>query len=199
MKKQFTKKEKQQFVAMGLMALIGVIYGIWTLVVVPMRKTASQRAKTFAALVKKNAKAEEAVAAVAADEERIEAINAEISRIREEYAIRPILGSSYQLGLRARLEPLANATGFTVLALLVKDPASMPRKRPGAPFSLCVAEIRGSASYRQTRDFLAAIEADNPYIHVSSLTLAANPKSVRSHRVIIRLECISAPVKVKSL
>jgi len=199
MKKQFTQKEKQQIGVMALMAVIGLCYGVWTLAVVPMRKAASQRTKAIAALIKKNATATAAVAAITADTERIAMIKAEINQIRDAYAIRPILGSSYQLGLRARLEPLAHVTGFTIQAILVQNPESMPRKRPGAPFSLCVAEIRGVASYLQLRDFIAAIEADNPYVHVSSLTIASVSGNVRRHRVILRIECISAPAGESSL
>lgn len=199
MKRHFTKKEQLQLGLMVLMALSALIYGTWTLAVVPLRKATSQRARTIAALARKNAEAEAAVAAIAANEARIEVINAKIGRIRETYAIRPILGSSYQLGLRGRIDPLAHATGFTVQAMIVQNPGALPRKRPGAPFSLCVAEIRGIASYVQIRDFLAAIEADNPYIHVSSLTIAATPGNVRRHRVTLRLECISAPAEESRL
>jgi hypothetical protein len=107
--------------------------------------------------------------------------------------------ASYQLGLRPRLDPLATATGFDVTGLTVQDPVPLPWNRPDSPLSRCMADIVGVASYQQTRDFLAAIEADNPYIYVTGLTLSANPEDVRRHRVTIRIECLSASTTITPL
>jgi hypothetical protein len=101
--------------------------------------------------------------------------------------------------LRPRFDPLAAASGFEVQSMTVQDPVPLPWNRPGAPLSRCTADIIGLASYQQIRDFLAAIEADNPYIYVTSLTLSANPGDVRRHRVTIRLECLSAPTEITPL
>jgi hypothetical protein len=203
MKKSFTPKEKQQLAVLGALVAIACLYGLWTLAFIPMRKAGSERVAQCAEMAKKNAQAQKAVAEIPAHEARIQTLDATLKHIAEAYAIRPILrpilGSSYQLGLRPRLDPLATATGFDVTGLTVQDPVPLPWDRPDSPLSRCVADIVGVASYQQTRDFLAAIEADNPYIYVTGLTLSANPGDVRRHRVTIRLECLSAPTQITPL
>ncbi len=199
MKKHFTKKEQQQLAIICALVFVASIYGVWALLVVPMKKASRMRTVTFEELVKKNTRAQTAVNVIPADEARLAAINDTLDQVASTYAIRPILGSSYQLGLRARLDPLAQAVGFTLQAIVVQEPSPMPRKRPGTPFSLCTAEIRGMGSYEQVRDFIAAVETDNPYIHVAGLTVMANAANPRHHRITLRIECLSAPIDPKRL
>jgi hypothetical protein len=199
MSKKFTPKEKQQLAVVIALVVLAVIYGLWALAFVPMRKAGSARAAKCAEMVKTNALAQKAVSEIPAHEARIQTLNATLTHIADAYAIRPTLGSSYQLGLRPRLDPLAAATGFDMQSLTVQDPVPLPWNRSGTPHSRCTADIIGSASYQQTRDFLAAIEADNPYVYVTGLTIAASPDDVRRHRVTIRIECISAPAEITPL
>jgi hypothetical protein len=199
MKKPFTPKEKQQLAVIGALVALAVIYGLWALAFVPMRKVGKERAAKCVEMVKTNALAQKAVAEIPAHEARIQTLNATLKQIAETYAIRPTLGSSYQLGLRPRLDPLAAATGFDVQSLAVQEPVPLPWNRPGSPLSRCTADIIGSASYQQVRDFLAAIETDNPYVYVTGLTISADPGDVRRHRVTIRIECISAPAEITPL
>ncbi|MBM4163347.1 MAG: hypothetical protein FJ222_02750 [Lentisphaerae bacterium] len=199
MNKSFTPKEKQQLAVIGALVAVAVIYGLWALAFVPMRKDANEQAAKCAEMVKTNALAQQAVAEIPAHEARIQTLNATLRHIAETYALRPALGASYQLGMRPRFDPLAAASGFEVQSMTVQDPVPLPWNRPGAPLSRCSADIVGSASYQQIRDFLAAIEADNPYVYVTGLTLSANPGDVRRHRVTIRIECISAPTEITPL
>jgi len=199
MSKKFTPKEKQQLAVVIALVALSVIYGLWALAFVPMRKAGSERAAKCAEMVKTNALAQKAVSEIPASEARIQTLNATLMHIAETYAIRPTLGSSYQLGVRPRIDPLAAATGFEVQSLTVQEPVPLPWNRPGAPHARCTADIIGSASYQQIRDFIAAIEADNPYIYVIGLTLSANPEDVRRHCVTIRIECISAPTEITPL
>ncbi len=197
MKKHFTKKEQQQLALICVLVVVGAVYGVWALVIVPMKKASRRRVVKLEELVKQNTRAQTAVNAIAADEAHLAAINEQLEKVADTYAVRPILGSSYQLGLRARLDPLAQATGFSLLAMVVQEPLPMPRKRPGAPFSLCTADIRGLGSYEQVRDFIAAVEADNPYVHISGLTITAHATNPKRHRVTLRIECLSAPLEPK--
>ena len=195
MKKLFLKKEAQQLAAVVLVAGIALVYGIWTFAVVPMRRAAHNRSAKYADLAGRNLKAQEAVAAIPDHEAALAAMNADLDRIVRDYATRPVLGSSYQLGLRQRLDPLAQKAAFTLQSLAVQNPEPLPRRRPEAPLSLCTADIRGLGSYEQIRDFIAYIESDNPYIHVAGLTINTHPSDPKRHRVALRLECVSAPAE----
>lgn len=199
MKTQFTKKELGTFVVLGAIGCTILIYGLWTLVITPLQVERRKHAAKHAELAQKNVRAREAIGTITAHEKRLATLNEEIAQIAKDYAVRPILGSSYQLGLRARLDPLARKSAFNLRDVTVQNPEPMPRNRPNAPFTLCTAEARGTGSFTQIRDFIALLEYHNPYMHIAGLTVTADPTNPKHHRIAIRIECISAPVTFNTL
>ena len=199
MKRHFSKKETQQLAVIALFVGVALTYGLWRFAAVPMRKAAHERAAKYTKIVAKNQAAQEAVSAIPDHEATLAAINEDLVRITRDYAVRPVLGSSYHLGLRQRLDPLARQALFNIQSLTVKNPGPLPWRRPGTPLSLCTADIRGTGSFEQIRDFIAFIETENPYMHIAGLTVKAQPSAPKRHHVTIRLECISAPTELKLL
>lgn len=199
MSKHFSKKKTQQLILIVLLVASALIYGLWTLAFVPMRKTARERAVKYADLIAKNKKAQTAVSAVPGHEAALATLNETLDQIIRDYAIRPLLGSSYQLGLRQRLDPLAKKASFTIQEVSVQTPEPLPQRRPDAPLFLCIADIRGLGSYQQIRDFIAYVETDNPYFHIAGLNISVQAKDPKRHRVTLRLEGISAPTDPQSL
>ncbi|NLL84358.1 MAG: hypothetical protein GX230_08990 [Lentisphaerae bacterium] len=199
MKKQLSKKEMQQLVVIGLLVGVIIIYCLWTFAVVPMLDSAKKRRNSIAELQAKNQKTQRAISAVPKIEAEIDEMNAELAHIMDKYAVRPVLGSSYQLGVRQKIDPIALKAGFTVQKITARDPVPLPHKREGAPLSMCFAEVQGVGSYSEVREFLARLERDNPYMRVASLSIKANPHDVRRHNVLFGLECLSAPVNPNKL
>jgi len=200
MKKKFTKKEMQQLAVVALLVGGGIVYGFWVLFITPLKETAKTRAVKLDALATQNRQAHAAISAVREHEEKLATMNLELRQLTEQHAVRPILGSSYQLGMRQRFDPLAAKTKFTIQSINALQPEPLPWGRPDAPLSLCVADIRGIGSYQQIRDFVATVESENPLIHLSSLTISADlGNDPTRHRAAFRFDCISAPAQLEGL
>ena len=199
MKKQFSKKEMQQFVMIAVLVAVIVVYCIWSFAITPLVDAQKKRRSQLVELSAKNQKTQAAINAIPSLESDLLSMNETLKSVVDLYAVRPVLGSSYQLGVRQKIDPIAKKASFSIKSVTARDTVPMPHNRANAPFSTCAVEISGQGSYTEIRDFLAYIEIDNPYIFVRGFTIGINSADVKRHNVTLRLECLSAPTSPKQL
>jgi len=171
------KQERTKVLVLVAIGGIAVIFGIIQGVINPMRTYKQEQANRLIELGDQIEKAKRAINRASSDEERnIEAVT-RIKEISDKYILHPVLGN-FLLGPTRILERNASSVGITldsVREVGISEILQDTRKKIDNVFKSYTVRVSVACGYTDLAKFLKEVEAGNPYLCMTSMTITGNP------------------------
>ncbi len=183
------RKERIQVLVLVVIGLAALVFAVVSLAINPLLARQRRNAKNADLIMENLAKADREVHGMVLLGNEYRRLQFEINAAESNDIVKPVLGS-YLLSVRDGIEQTARRTdvkltGIQEIGLQVLPIAA---GAPNRTFRSYGIQVIGAAGYAQVRNFLAALEASNPYLSITEIVINGHADDPRVHGLSVRIE-----------
>jgi hypothetical protein len=191
MKLPASKSERVKiYVLIGISAA-GVLYAAWSVVISSAiekkRKLLEQRTE----LNENVQKAERRIGLMRGETGENHRTLQSICDETDKYVLRSTLGDNYLLGVTEKIEQLARVAGVMIdppTQVGISDVPQNPRRAARNVLRLYTVRLSLSCALSDLVRLLRQIDASNPYVCVSAISIAGQPETPETHRITMDVQ-----------
>ncbi len=191
MKMPTDKKTRGQILILIALAAAGVVYAVFSFVVLPCLRSRREVPKQLEEIEARLSQAERIISSVPENIEKHNAAVAQINEINEKHLLQPVLGS-YILEAESRIEKLAADIGVSVKNYRdegVRD--FFPGPSQGIDnyrLRSYTAMIYLETDFEKLTQLIDAFEQSNPYLSILDINVVAQPRNPQIHDIRFRVQ-----------